>query len=59
MLASLTDAPLASKLGPRHALFYHEEQNYLEKFRPYALPAPDWLAWVRGQFQSRVAGPPA
>ena len=34
----LLDSPHASKLGPHRALFHSEEQNRLEKFRPYGLP---------------------
>jgi hypothetical protein len=56
----LIDAPHASKLGPRRAYFASEEQNRLEKFRPYGLPPETWLDWVRGQFDRRgTAGPPA
>jgi hypothetical protein len=41
--SSLIDSPVAAKLGPQRALFYTEEQGQLEKFRPYALPSPEWL----------------
>lgn len=41
--ASLIDNPDASKLGLHRALLYNEREGYLEKFRPYALPGPDWL----------------
>ena len=34
----LLDAPWASKLGPRRALFASEEQGRLERFRPYSAP---------------------
>ena len=35
--AHLLDSPDASKLGPNRALFSSEEQNRLEKFRPYGI----------------------
>ncbi len=41
--AHLLDAPAASKLGPNRALFSGLEQDRLEKFRPYAIPAESWL----------------
>jgi hypothetical protein len=33
---NLVDAPVASKLGEHRALFYDEEENGMEKFRPMA-----------------------
>jgi len=51
--AHLLDAPHASKLGPNRALFSGEEQNRLEKFRPYGLPADDWLEALRATFAAR------
>ena len=39
----LLDAPHASKLGANRALFASEEENLLEKFRPYGLPPDEWL----------------
>ena len=44
--AHLLDSPFASKLGPNRALFFSEDQNRLEKFRPYGLPGEEWLAWL-------------
>lgn len=41
--ASLIDSPRASTLGLHRALFYNEQQGYLETFRPYALPSNDWI----------------
>jgi hypothetical protein len=41
--ASLCDDPKASTLGLHRALFYNEQEGHLETFRPYALPAPEWL----------------
>ena len=54
----MLDSPLASKLGPHRALFYSEEQNRLEKFRPYGLPSEDWLRRLGEQLAGRpgVAG---
>ena len=46
----LLDSPAASKLGPLRALFASEEQNRLEKFRPYGLPADGWLEQVSERF---------
>lgn len=48
------DAPDANKLGQYRALFYDEEKvGNLEKFRPYALPANNWLEFVSLQFRER------
>jgi len=41
--ASLVDSPKASTLGLHRALFYNEHEGYMETFRPYAVPDPDWL----------------
>ena len=41
--ASLIDNPKASALGLHRALYYHEQEGYLETFRPYARPHPDWI----------------
>ena len=54
--AHLLDAPHASKLGPNRALFSGEEQARLEKFRPYGLPADEWLDRVRERFRRRAGG---
>ncbi len=51
--AHLLDSPAASKLGPNRALFASEEQNRLEKFRPYGLPSEEWLETVRQGFEAR------
>jgi hypothetical protein len=51
--SALIDSPAAGKLGPNRALFYSEEENRIEKFRPYGLPDPKWLQHVTCQFQSR------
>ncbi len=41
--ASLIDSPKASTLGLHRALFFNEQEGYLETFRPYALPGSDWI----------------
>ena len=41
--SSLIDSPAAGKLGANRALFFSEEENRIEKFRPYGLPDPQWL----------------
>jgi S-DNA-T family DNA segregation ATPase FtsK/SpoIIIE len=41
--ASLIDSPKASGLGLHRALFYNEQEGHLETFRPYALPASEWI----------------
>lgn len=41
--ASLIDTPKASQLGLNRALFYNEQEGYLETFRPYAPPNPQWF----------------
>jgi len=51
--AHLLDAPAASRLGPNRALFSGLEQDRLEKFRPYAVPAEAWLAEVGRNLHSR------
>jgi hypothetical protein len=41
--ASLIDNPKASTLGLHRALYYNEQEGYLETFRPYALPTDEWI----------------
>ncbi len=51
----LLDSPLASKLGPHRAFFSSEEQNRVEKFRPYGIPGEDWLRlMVHNQLANRA-----
>jgi hypothetical protein len=52
--SNLIDSPAASKLGMHRALFVNEEEGRLEKFRPYGVPAEEWLAWVRERLQRGV-----
>jgi hypothetical protein len=51
--SNLIDSPVAAKLGMHRALFYTEDQGRLEKFRPYGVPAPDYLDWVKGCLEKR------
>ena len=44
--STLIDSPAASRLGMNRALFASEEMSAPEKFRPYRLPAEEWLATV-------------
>ena len=41
--ASLIDTPKAGMLGLHRALFFNAQEGYLETFRPYALPDPQWV----------------
>ncbi|QOV91626.1 FtsK/SpoIIIE domain-containing protein [Humisphaera borealis] len=49
--SNLIDSPAANKLGFHRALVYSEEQGVMEKFRPYGLPAEQFLATVRGKMK--------
>jgi hypothetical protein len=51
--SALIDAPAASKLGENRALYFSEEENRIEKFRPYGVPTPEWLESVKGRFSTR------
>jgi len=51
--STLIDSPAASKLGENRALYYSEEENRVEKFRPYGLPEAEWLEQVKARFASR------
>lgn len=53
--SNLMDSPAASRLGAHMAICYSEEQGQAEKFRPYGLPTPEWLASVFGRLASRPA----
>ena len=52
--STLMDTPAASRLGRTRALFLQEDQERPEKFRPYGLPAADWLDRVTEQLRGRV-----
>jgi len=45
--ASLIDNPKAGSLGLHRALFYNEQEGQLETFRPYALPAAEWVEGIK------------
>ena len=49
--SNLMDSAAASRLGTHRALLFSEEQGEFEKFRPYAPPSSEWLAWVSRQLQ--------
>jgi S-DNA-T family DNA segregation ATPase FtsK/SpoIIIE len=51
--STLIDTPAASKLGENRALYYSEEENRIEKFRPYGIPEPEWLESVKRKFGAR------
>jgi len=48
--STLIDTPIASVLGQNRAIYFSEDQGILEKFRPYALPDPRWVAEVDRAF---------
>jgi hypothetical protein len=52
--SNLIDSPAASKLGLHRALFANEEDGRLEKFRPYEMPAEEWLEQVREKLRQRA-----
>ncbi len=54
--SNLMDSPAASRLGGHVSIFYSEEQGSAEKFRPYGLPSPEWLAGIK---ESLLVRPPA
>lgn len=49
----LLDGLAASKLGANRALYFSEERNLLEKFRPYRLPDSATLAKIGGALRER------
>jgi len=51
--STLIDMPAASKVGENRALYYSEEENRIEKFRPYGIPEPAWLEKVKQSFAVR------
>ena len=51
--STLIDTPAASKLGENRALYYSEEENRIEKFRPYGIPELEWLESVKRRFAAR------
>jgi energy-coupling factor transporter ATP-binding protein EcfA2 len=55
--STLIDSPAASRLGLNRALFASEELSTPEKFRPYKLPAEEWLTWVAGKLSRKTLTP--
>jgi hypothetical protein len=53
---ALLDSPAAAKLGPNRAFFSSEEQNRLEKFRPYGMPEQTWLEQAGERLRARAGG---
>jgi len=51
--STLIDSPAASKLGENRALYFSEEENRIEKFRPYGVPTLEWLEAVQRRFEGR------
>ena len=49
--ASLIDNPKASTLGMHRALYYNQQEGYLETFRPYALPENEWIEQVEAKLK--------
>jgi len=60
--STLIDTPAASKLGENRAMYYSEEENRFEKFRPYGVPELPWLETIKQRFGARPRpvfnGPP-
>jgi S-DNA-T family DNA segregation ATPase FtsK/SpoIIIE len=54
--SSLIDNPKASTLGLHRAIFYNEQEGYLETFRPYALPSREWIAEASRELARLVRG---
>ena len=50
--ASLIDSPKAGMLGLHRALFFNAQEGYLETFRPYALPDPEWVEEAGGKLRA-------
>jgi hypothetical protein len=51
--STLIDSPAASKLGENRALYFSEEENRIEKFRPYGVPELEWMESVQQRFAAR------
>ena len=52
--SSLMESPDAARLGVHRAIFYDGGHGQMEKFRPYGLPAAQWLAEVQRQLFRRA-----
>src|SRR5204862_5489177 len=55
--ASLIDSPKAGALGLHRALFYNAQEGYLETFRPYSLPQPEWIDTAARNLSRLLATP--
>ena len=53
--ASLIDNPKASNLGLHRAIYYNEQEGYMETFRPYAPPHLDWVRQAAEKLAPRKA----
>lgn len=53
--ATLIDSPKANNLGLHRAIFYNEQEGYLETFRPYALPDNGWIEEAERQLSRLFA----
>jgi len=53
--SQLMESPAASKLGTHLAYYYSEELGRAEKFRPYGVPASEWLTWAQQRLAQRSA----
>ncbi len=51
--STLIDTPAASKLGENRALYYSEEENRTEKFRPTGSPRRNGWTQVKQKFAAR------
>ncbi|HAB16675.1 MAG TPA: ATP-binding protein [Verrucomicrobiales bacterium] len=51
--SSLIDTPKANTLGLHRALLHHEQEGWLETFRPYALPNTGWVSDVKAALSMR------
>jgi hypothetical protein len=51
--SNLIDSPAGNKLGQNRSLIYSEEQGMMEKFRPYAIPDREWLAYVHSKLTAK------
>ena len=54
--STLMDNPIAAKLGPQRALYFTEDLGKTEKFRPYALPALDWIKTLSSKSMIEAPG---
>lgn len=51
--AMLIDSPKAGELGLYRALLFSEHEGFLETFRPYAMPEPDWIQQAAAALSKR------